>query len=714
MRISVEKVRFRNFLLFGNNTQEIELKQGLNIIVGSFPGKTNSNKAGKSSFTDLISFALYGKVLKNLRQDQLVNWRNKRDCWVEIDFTKGKDSYTIKRGLKPNAIEVIKNGVSMPFVGKRDIQHEIEDSIFGINFNTFVNLAYTNINYSTSLLRMKSVQKRQFMENLFGLEMFAKLNSTCMSKLTAISHKIDKINNDIRVNSAIIAENNKHIEELSKDNNTELEKRLTEIDLELSGIEEISISEINDLLVSEHAQLRKLEIIHNAVGSKLEIYKVKEKHLRETSDGRSKIEGSYTSIKRKIKDLTGLIDSHDDIAIIDEKIVSCKEKRESLQDRINKVNNDLVSTDSLRDNKSKDLKLLRNESSCPLCRRAVDDYMIYTIIENEIKAYNEEYKRLIAGMKLLLSQIKDQDAKIGVLEREKKAIKDLKIEVESFKNQLSTIESVRNVSPERLGNKIIAYYRVNNIFTNLKKHYKGLIVECKKTITELTNTLSDYNKNNELLEERRKIKYHIDYNIKQQEDTNNKIIEIRGNIKQLTDKNESLNVETGKMYKLVDYLTYIKDICKDDKIKQYAISSVVPYLNKKTNEYLNSIGYNFYVELDKWIECTIKGPGIHDGSYASLSGGESRAVDIALMMAFHSIARLSAPNYFDVIVLDEIIDSSIDSTTINGVLEIIRTKQREDNLKMFIVTHRQEISNIEFDNVYKVERNQGYSKVNVL
>jgi DNA repair exonuclease SbcCD ATPase subunit len=283
MRITIEKVRFQNILLFGNNQQEVDLKPGLNVIVGKFPGRTSSNKAGKSSFTDVISFALYGRVLKGLRQEQLINWRNKKKCWVEIDFTKGNDKFTIKRGLKPNVTEVMKNGRPVPFIDKRDIQHQIEDTILGINFNTFANLVYTNINYSVPILKMKSGQKRLFMENLFGLETFTKLNATCMTKLNAIEKKIAKINNEIKVNSAIIGEHNKQLKDLFVDNNSELIERLSTINKELDGFEAVDIDELNSGLDQERERQTKAKNIHNSVSSKLEIYKVKEKHLRELS-----------------------------------------------------------------------------------------------------------------------------------------------------------------------------------------------------------------------------------------------------------------------------------------------------------------------------------------------------------------------------------------------------------------------------------------------
>jgi DNA repair exonuclease SbcCD ATPase subunit len=715
MRITLNRIRFKNFLLFGNNIQEVEFKSGLNVIVGKFPGRTSSNKAGKSSFADTISFALYGKVLKNLKQNQLINWRNKKNCVTEIDITKGNDDYTIRRGLKPNFVEVIKNGTPLNYIDKRDIQKQIEDEIFGMNFHTFVNLVYTNINYSISVLKMSAVQKRLFMESLFGLETFTKLSATCVNKINSIDKKIVLLNNETKVNSAVILEHNKHLSELSIDSNKDLVVKLESINEQIKTLNINPIDNVDELLKAERQSISKAKSVYNAVISKLEIYKVKEKHLRELSDKQGSIEGSYTTTKQKIANIEELIESHDTVEDIEKLIGEIKVKQSSLQERLDAINNNIVSTTSMRDVKATDLATLKKDSACPLCRQQLSDYMVFVIIEREIEGYNEELKRYNADMKRVITQIKEQKSKIDAFNVECKVIKDLHTSLSSLNNQLSTIESVRTEKVGNIGNRIISYYRVNNIFTNLKNKYDGIIRQYQSNIDAYNAMLFDHNKNSELLEEKRRIQYHIDYNNEQQEAINVKVAEIQANITKLTEKNKEIKAEIDKLYKLMDYMSFIKDLCKDDKIKQHAISSVIPYLNKKTNEYLSTIGYNFYIELDRWVSCSIRGPGIVDGTYEGLSGGESRSVDISLMMAFHSIARLSAPNYFDFMVLDELLDSSIDSSSIGSILDIIKAKQQEDNLKMFIVTHRQEINNVvEFDNIYSVERDKGYSRVSVI
>jgi DNA repair exonuclease SbcCD ATPase subunit len=185
----------------------------------------------------------------------------------------------------------------------------------------------------------------------------------------------------------------------------------------------------------------------------------------------------------------------------------------------------------------------------------------------------------------------------------------------------------------------------------------------------------------------------------------------KSKIKKLLDNNEKFQKERQKYINIVDYLNVVREVCKDENIKQYAISSIMPFLNQKTNYYLSEVGYSFYTVLNKWIEAEIKGPGVKDASYGSLSGGEGRGIDLALQFSLLDIARVQAGTWPDILVLDEVLDSSVDRPGIDKLLSIIRTKQDQEDNKIFIISHRN-INFIEAENTYFVTKSD-YSKVEV-
>ena len=155
-------------------------------------------------------------------------------------------------------------------------------------------------------------------------------------------------------------------------------------------------------------------------------------------------------------------------------------------------------------------------------------------------------------------------------------------------------------------------------------------------------------------------------------------------------------------------------MCKDENIKQFAISSNIPYINERVNYYLSEVGHNFYVVLDNWLDLQIKGPGITNGSYGSLSAGESKCIDLAMQFAFLDVSRIQSGAFIDLLIEDEILDSSIDSIGLPKLINILKFKQVEDNLKTFIISHRSEINDLDIDNIYQVVKKNGYSTVEIL
>jgi energy-coupling factor transporter ATP-binding protein EcfA2 len=114
------------------------------------------------------------------------------------------------------------------------------------------------------------------------------------------------------------------------------------------------------------------------------------------------------------------------------------------------------------------------------------------------------------------------------------------------------------------------------------------------------------------------------------------------------------------------------------------------------------------------LDETICGSGINEAKYGSLSGGEARSIDLAIQFAFLDIAKMKKGIFPDILLLDEILDSSIDGGGLNNILNIIKTKQYDENSKVFIITHRQEISDIDADNTYLITKKEGFSTIKKL
>ena len=183
MKLEIESVKIKNFLSFGNVENHIPFQNGVNVVLGRDVSTGRSNGAGKSSFLESIPYALFGQTHKGIKKEQLVNWKNGRDCRVELNFKTGEIPYRIIRGIKPDIFEIYEeDGLIEKTAHIRDYQKTLED-IIGLNFNTFVSLIHTNINSSNRILSMKAGEKRKFMEDVFGLWLYSKLTDKSNEKM---------------------------------------------------------------------------------------------------------------------------------------------------------------------------------------------------------------------------------------------------------------------------------------------------------------------------------------------------------------------------------------------------------------------------------------------------------------------------------------------------------------------------------------------------
>ena len=129
--MKIKKIEFRNFASYGNKTQVIEFDEKR----GNFYLVLGKNGSGKSSISDVIKFALYGK-LQNKKLYTIPN-RFNGAAWCRITVIKdAATTVVIERGINPGIFTCHVNGVEYDQAGKRNVQNFIEEEILGIPFSS--------------------------------------------------------------------------------------------------------------------------------------------------------------------------------------------------------------------------------------------------------------------------------------------------------------------------------------------------------------------------------------------------------------------------------------------------------------------------------------------------------------------------------------------------------------------------------------------------
>ncbi len=233
MKIIFEKIKLKNFLSFGNNEVEFEYKTGIHAITGNqLPNNTIRNGVGKSSLlVDSIVFAIYGRTLRKLNKEEIVNTINEKDCVVECEFKIDNTQYKIERGVKPTYLKIWEDDEEKQFDSMSNTQAWFMNKI-KISFECFTNMIILNINHSKPFLEMDPKEKRPVLEDILQLSVYGKMN-----ELAKKNHLTAK--NDIT-----------HLESSYKnkyDNFIKTRVRKESLDREISKFEESKNSKINEL-----------------------------------------------------------------------------------------------------------------------------------------------------------------------------------------------------------------------------------------------------------------------------------------------------------------------------------------------------------------------------------------------------------------------------------------------------------------------------------
>ena len=248
MRIHFKQVRYKNILSTGNVFTKIDLDRKPTTLI------SGTNGAGKSTLLDAITFGLYGKPFRKINKGQLMNSINKKDLMVEIDFSVGGNEYTVRRGMKPNLFEIIKDGKLIDQdAAVKDYQAYLESSILGINYKSFNQIVVLGSATYVPFMELPASTRREIIEDLLDIQVFSTMNLLAKDRiaenranLTDNDYKSDLVNQ--RIESA-----QEHNESIRKIRETEVEKIREKMQVHLDKIE--SCKDLIEGIESEIASL---------------------------------------------------------------------------------------------------------------------------------------------------------------------------------------------------------------------------------------------------------------------------------------------------------------------------------------------------------------------------------------------------------------------------------------------------------------------------
>ena len=147
---------------------------------------------------------------------------------------------------------------------------------------------------------------------------------------------------------------------------------------------------------------------------------------------------------------------------------------------------------------------------------------------------------------------------------------------------------------------------------------------------------------------------------------------------------------------------------KDGGIKTKIINQYIPIINKLINKYLSEFDLFVEFELDEQFNEKIKSRYRDEFSYSSFSEGEKQKIDLAILFTWRAVAKLRNSLNTNLLILDEIFDSSLDGNAADDLLKILQNISQDSNI--FIISHRENLHD-KFENVIKFIKHKNFSRI---
>ncbi len=267
-------------------------------------------------------------------------------------------------------------------------------------------------------------------------------------------------------------------------------------------------------------------------------------------------------------------------------------------------------------------------------------------------------------------------------------------------------------------------FRVNRITDvqdkakELKKGYEDLeetiklesererhFTKLSKEITQLNHGISQNNT-------------RISLNQRQIRDLENEVQRITEQFKNRNTEHEKLTEFKENLEKTIEDLSTRKEeinhydfaysLLRDDGVKTKIIKKYLPFINQQVNRYLQLMDFYINFTLDEEFNETVKSPIHEDFSYSSFSEGEKMRIDLALLFTWREVARVKNSVNTNLLIMDEVFDSSLDGFGTDEFLKIIRFVIKDANI--FVISHKSDLHD-KFDNVVKFDKIKGFSRM---
>ena len=381
----------------------------------------------------------------------------------------------------------------------------------------------------------------------------------------------------------------------------------------------------------------------------------KENIVKSVIEQKDKILNRISVIKKEIEENKNKIEPIDKELVerTKEKIIQINEKLEDISTKISDVKTNITRHDTEISFYQKQIDNIGTEKDvCPTC----------------------------------LHEITSNDREHIHLEREKinKDILNRKEDIESLKKQVNGLKELKKSNLD-VKDKINVY--ISNVKTTANNNKLA-----KSYIKNLSSDLDSNNNNLKTLEEK---------------ETSVEVQDLESKIKNKLIEVEELEKNTNDIHNDLEVLSVVKYILSEEGVKSFIVKKILDVLNNRLAYYLQKMDANCLCSFNELFEEKIINEKGEDCSYFNFSGAERKNIDLAILFTFMDMRRLQGEVAYNIVIFDELLDSSLDEKGVELVLSLLNERVEEYKENIYIISHRKESAKAATGEVITLQKQNG-------
>jgi DNA repair exonuclease SbcCD ATPase subunit len=392
--VNFKRIAIQNFLSVGEEPVVVEFREGLHILTGNNKDKPErKNAVGKSTVADAVYFSIFGETLREIKKDLIINNITGGKTHVELDFdvssSRGNNSFKVVRTLSPTKVFVYKDGVDKTRDSTANTTKYICD-VLSASPAIFQNCVIMTVNNAVPFMAKNKIDKRKFIEDIFGMEVFSKMISQIRTEYNEIKRQYD---------------------------------------VEYSKLEEVEKNYKSYIEQKEKSLERKQE--------KKELY---ESRFANNKNEIELLKENLSSIN--IPDADKL---NDDIKLLEDKFIQCDTKIHSF------LEESATTKATISHKKDTYMKIGTDGDSCPVCLRPIQDHD-KDFIDKEKNILKSDMSLLAQNIKVISSKVEEvksvKDKISAAISAKKQEVANIALQKQKINNMRDRISQLEDWQSE--------------------------------------------------------------------------------------------------------------------------------------------------------------------------------------------------------------------------------------------------------------------------